>query len=189
MVAKKKHTFKKSIVIAVSILLVGALAYATYLYYVAPREDTPKYTADEKHEADHVLEKYNLDIEKDIAQEYTILVQRKDYDGANKVFSESIRVAADDEKRSALYKQHILLALANGLPDQALIVANDFISFKPSYESYAEAARVYTVKFDKSKQIEFYQKALDDIKTREVNNRDQYIAYYEGRLTSLQEAR
>jgi hypothetical protein len=82
-----------------------------------------------------------------------------------------------------------LLALANKLPDIALSAANDFIAFKPTYESYAEAARVYAIKFDDQKQIEFYQKALDDIKGREVQNKDQLMAYYDSQLKALKEVR
>lgn len=187
MTAKKKHTLKRWMILVLIVSLLGMIGYGAYRYYFISQEKKQQYTTEQQKEANEVLDKYNLSGDKDIAQEYTILVNDKDYDAANKLFSDRIKAAADDESRSALYKQHILLALASQLPDQALIVANNFIAFRPTHESYSEAARVYAVKFDFPKQIEFYQKALDDVKTRDIENKDEYIGYYEAKLSALKE--
>lgn len=169
-------------------MFIGAAGYGVYFYYNASQKSS-RYTAEQKQHADEALASYNLDGDKDIAQEYTILVHDGHYDAAKKLFNDRIKAAPDDLQRSNLYKQQIMLALANKLPDIALSAANDFITFKPTYESYTEVARVYAVKFDDQKQIEFYQKALDDIKGREVQNKDQLMAYYDSQLKALKEVR
>lgn len=188
MTAKKKHTLKRWMILVLIVSLLGMIGYGTYRYY-SISEEKSQHTPEQKQHADEALKGYNFDGDQGLAQEYTILVHDGHPDDAKKLFSDRIKAAADDTQRSDLYKQQILLALASTQPDLAVSAANDFIAFKPTYESYAEAARVYASRFDDQKQIEFYQKAVDDIRGKEVKNKDQLMAYYESQLKALKEVR
>lgn len=120
--------------------------------------------------------KLNLKGDQTIAAQYASALKDNDTKRAEKVFSDAVASTDDQKQKLALWSQNISLALAYEQQDSALKAALAAINLQPSFATYNDAYRVYTVAGDHAKQKEMLQKAIDALKTSDVANEEQLLA-------------
>ncbi len=185
MLKRKPVNKRRAIIIGSLAALVGVVgSYFAYGYLTT--QNTTQSVASSK--AADTVKALNLEGDQDLAVQYVSSLKAGDRTKARKLFSNAIDAEPDTQKKIDLLTQNTLLALNENETDEALVAANQALSLRESEDTFSLVARVYVVKADHDKQIEYWQKALEAVRVSDVAGKEQLVVMYQDRIDSTKQA-
>jgi tetratricopeptide (TPR) repeat protein len=167
----KKHTHKRRVIgLIIGVLLLVGLIGAYGIYYSKQKQSPVVDTAMREE-----VKKLNLKGDQTLAEQYASAIKQNNATGAQKVFDDAVVSKTTKQEKMVILSQNVSLALAYKQKDAALSTALKAIDINPSFETYNDAFRVYTVIGDHAKQQEMLQKAIDSLQASDVANKEQTL--------------
>lgn len=168
----KQHMRKRRVIgLIIGVLLLVGLIGAYGIYYYSKQKQSPVVDTAMREE----VKKLNLKGDQTLSTQYAGAIKKSDANGAQKVFDDAVASKTTKQEKINLLSQNVSLALAYKQKDAALSVALKAIEISPSFETYNDAFRVYTVIGDHVKQQEMLQKAIDSLQSSDVANKEQTL--------------
>lgn len=168
----KQHKHNRRIIGLVLGVLVLLAAIGGYLYWHSTKQK-PAPVVDSAVRDE--VKKLNLAGDQALAAQYASAIKAGDTGGAQKVYDAAVEGKSTEKEKVSVLSQNISLALAYKQNDAALKAALEAVKVQPSFTTYNDAFRVYTVIGDHAKQQEMLQKAIDSLSSSDVANKEQTL--------------
>lgn len=168
----KQHKHKRRVIgLIIGVLLLVGLTTVYGIYYYSKQKPTPVVDTAVRDE----VKKLGLKGDQALAEQYVGAIKASDASGAQKVFDDAVAGKATQDQKLAILSQNVSLALAYKQQEAALQAALEAVKLQPSFATYNNAFRVYTVIGDHIKQQEMLQKAIDSLPASDVANKEQTL--------------
>lgn len=176
---------KKQLVLGSALLII--VLTVGVICYLAIRHNETATSRQPSKQAQSEAKKSGLVGDQSLAARYIDAV-KKNPSTAQKVFDTAISAAPTTQAKLDLISQNVSLALLYKRTDDALAAALKGVTIAPSFKTYNDAIRVYTVKRDFAKQQEMLEKAIASENASNDPLKDQVVSALEVQLNGVKQA-